>query len=293
MKRYLILAVILLGLSSCRTKSGNETGLQINDDLGKSFVFASPPSNVISLAPSITEIVYFLGAENKLAGVTKYCDYPPEAKLKKNVGGILDPNLELIAGLKPDLIFLTTEGNSKMTYKSLIDLGCNVFVLNPKKIGDIVSAMEKINSILKPEKGNEKIGDFRLQVDNLIAHKDSAYSYAAFLSVKPLISFSDNTFIGDIFLNSGFKNIFGGEKLDYPGIYDEDLILKNPDFMLFLSDSSQTSVSNINSEIKERFSEMNSYKNRRCVILNENIFSRPGPRVLDALKSLKSLRENI
>ncbi|MGV8017355.1 MAG: helical backbone metal receptor [Ignavibacteria bacterium] len=291
MKRALLLILILAAVfSSCKTKKEENSGNAVKDDLGNLFEFPNPPERVISLAPSITEMIYYIGAESKLIGVTKYCDYPPEAKGKQSVGGLLDPNLELIAQMKPDLILLTIEGNSQITYKSLTDLGYRVFVLNPRKVDDIISSMEKLNEILKPKTGRTGIDNFRKEVESIKPKDTNRSTYAAFLSSKPLISFSDNTFIGDIFRTEGFANVFGSEKLDYPGIYDEDLLLKNPDYIFFLADTSGATKKIIETETAVRFYGLKAYKDKRVIILDENIFSRPGPRVADALKKLVEIR---
>jgi len=291
MKRFLLLIILMtIALSSCRTKKDENTGNAVKDDLGNLFEFTNPPERVVSLAPSITEMIYYIGAESKLAGVTKYCDYPPEARGKQSVGGLLDPNLELIAEIKPDLILLTIEGNSQITYKSLIDLGYRVFVLNPRKVEDIISAMEKLNEILKPQTGKKSVDNFRREIENIKPKDTNRSTYAAFLSAKPLISFSDNTFIGDIFTTEGFENVFGNEKLDYPGIYDEDLLLKNPDYLFFLADTSGTTKKIIETEAAGRFYGLKAYKEKKVIILDENIFSRPGPRVADALNNLNEIR---
>jgi len=291
MKRFLLLIILMtIALSSCRTRKDENTGNAVKDDLGNLFEFTNPPERVVSLAPSITEMIYYIGAESKLAGVTKYCDYPPEARGKQSVGGLLDPNLELIAEIKPDLILLTIEGNSQITYKSLIDLGYRVFVLNPRKVEDIISAMEILNEILKPQTGKKSVDNFRREIENIKPKDTNRSTYAAFLSAKPLISFSDNTFIGDIFTTEGFENVFGNEKLDYPGIYDEDLLLKNPDYLFFLADTSGTTKKIIETEAAGRFYGLKAYKEKKVIILDENIFSRPGPRVADALKNLNEIR---
>ncbi len=291
MKRFLLLIILMtIALSSCRTRKDENTGNAVKDDLGNLFEFTNPPERVVSLAPSITEMIYYIGAESKLAGVTKYCDYPPEARGKQSVGGLLDPNLELIAEIKPDLILLTIEGNSQITYKSLIDLGYRVFVLNPRKVEDIISAMEILNEILKPQTGKKSVDNFRREIENIKPKDTNRSTYAAFLSAKPLITFSDNTFIGDIFRTEGFANVFGNEKLDYPGIYDEDLLLKNPDYLFFLADTSGTTKKIIETEAAGRFYGLKAYKEKKVIILDENIFSRPGPRVADALKNLNEIR---
>jgi iron complex transport system substrate-binding protein len=289
MKRIAFLLMVI-SLFSCKNPGKGNIEVELTDDLGKSFKIDKRPEKVISLAPSITEIIYFIGAETRLAGVTKYCDYPPEVKNKTIIGGLLDPNLELISQIKPDLIFLTTEGNSQMTYKSLTDIGYKVFVLNPRNMDDIVITMEKLNKILNPPGGENKISEFKKKLESYKDLGKNKPTYAAFLSVKPLITFNDNTFIGDIFKQSGFTNLFGKEKLDYPGIYEEDILLKNPDYVFVLSDTSMATHKRINDEIGNRFVDMKAFKEKKFYYLDENLFSRPGPRVLDALKKLYEVK---
>ncbi|MDD5361142.1 MAG: helical backbone metal receptor [Ignavibacteria bacterium] len=289
MKR-IVLLLIVISLFSCKNPGKGNLEVELKDDLGKSFKIDRSPEKVISLAPSITEIIYFIGADSRLAGVTKYCDYPPEAKNKTIIGGLLDPNLELISQIKPDLIFLTTEGNSQMTYKSLTDIGYKVFVMNPRNIDDIVITMEKLNKILNPPGGGNKISEFKKSIQAYKDNPKTNSTYAAFLSVKPLITFNDNTFIGDIFKQSGFNNLFGKEKLDYPGIYEEDILLKNPDYLFVLSDTSLAAHQRLNDEIGNRFNDIKAYKEKKFYYLDENVFSRPGPRVLDALKKLYEVK---
>jgi iron complex transport system substrate-binding protein len=288
--KKITLLLIIISLFSCKNPGKVNLDVELTDDLGKIFKLDRKPAKIISLAPSITEIIYYLGADAQLAGVTKYCDYPPEAKNKTVIGGLLDPNLELISQIKPDLIFLTTEGNSQMTYKSLSDIGYKVFVLNPRNIDDIVRTMEKLNTILKPTDGSKKIEDFKKELQKVKDDGKNKITYAAFLSVKPLITFSDNTFIGDIFKQTGFINLFGNEKLDYPGIYEEDILLKNPDFMFVLTDTSIATHKRIDGEIGNRFDGLKAYRDSRFIYLDENVFSRPGPRVLDAMKKLNEVK---
>jgi len=95
----------------------------VRDMLGRQVALAAPPSRIVSLVPSVTEIVFALGGEARLVGVTDFCDFPPAARQKPSVGGMVSPSLEVIATLKPDLVLATTSGNRLETFTGLAQLG--------------------------------------------------------------------------------------------------------------------------------------------------------------------------
>jgi len=282
--RTLICFLLLLGFCACNNKTIKEE-IIIQDDLGKSFIFNEIPRRVVSLAPSITESVYFIKADTNLTGVTKYCDYPQQTRSKVNVGGMIDPNLEIITKLNPDLIFLTIEGNSQVTYKSLIDLGFKVFVLNPRNIDGVITTMEKLNTIFKTPEGNEIIKNFKIDVNKYIS-KTADKTYAGFLSLKPLISFNGKTFLSDVFLKCGYVNIYKDEKLDYPSIMEEDIFVKDPEYIFVFADSTENKKNLVRDELENKFGKLKSVINKKYFILDESIFTRPGPRILNSLKIL-------
>jgi len=271
---------------SCKN-TPDSSGVTITDDLGNKFEFKEIPARVISLAPSITESLYFLGLDANLVGVTQYCDFPEKAKLKINIGGMLDPNLEIIANLKPDLILLTTEGNSQITYKSLKDLGFRVFVLNPKNVDGIVSSLEKLNSIFKNPVSEITLKEFKNEL-NSIADDSQVRKFAGFLALKPLVSFNKNTFLSDVFKKSGFRNLYENENLDYPAIAEEDLFSKDPDYLFIFAGKSNEEIVSI--ELEKRFDKLKSVRGKSYYVLDENVFTRPGPRVLNSIKKLKTIR---
>lgn len=286
MKRAILFFVFILLFSSCRDREEKTAEFSVTDDLGNVFVFRKIPGRVISLAPSITESIFYLNAQNNLAGVTDYCDYPQEAAEKVKVGGMIDPNTELIAKLNPDLIFITTEGNSRLTYKNLSDLGYRVFVFNPKTVKDIYRMLERLNEIFRPEKGSEVLRNF---ADSLITSKTGDRTFAGLISVIPLITFNSDTFISDIFSVCGYVNVYGDEKLDYPSVSEEDLNVKNPDYLMIMSGSAPGMKEKLNEEIIKRFGNLKAVRGKKIIFLDESIFSRPGPRVVKAIRFLKEL----
>lgn len=294
MRRYIIFIFYLsfLFLVSCDSNEGSNSESYLKDDAGNLFSKDINPKRVISLAPNITETIYELKVENKLVGVTNYCDYPPEVKLKEKVGSLLDPNIEIITSLEPDLIFMTTEGNSKYTYLSLKSSGFKVYVANPNDINGIIRMIENIGTIMgkkgEGEKISEKIKDtekyYKIQKD-----ENKILKCFMIVSLNPLITVNKFTYINELIELAGFTNIYSDELIEYPNVNYEDVLNKNPDYIFFLCDTTKTEiVEETKSEIKNRLSIVNASKNNKIFGIDENIISRPGPRVMEGVKLLIS-----
>jgi iron complex transport system substrate-binding protein len=288
----LVLSFFLIIFSSCDSDSSYDNNEYVKDDAGNIFSKDSIPKRIISLAPNLTETIYELKAENILVGVTDYCDYPLDAKKKEKVGSLLDPNIEKITSLNPDLIFMTTEGNSKYTYLSLKSSGFKVYVANPNDINGICRMIKNIGIILgKKDVGqsiSEKIDDTR-KYYTLQNKGSKTLSCFMIVSLNPLITINKFTYINELLDLSGLKNIYMDEFIEYPNVNYEDVLIKNPDCIFFLCDT--TNIGYVNetiSEIKIRLSVVNACKNNKIYGVDENIMSRPGPRVMDGVMSLHS-----
>src|SRR5258708_36136957 len=120
---HLILAVVLF--------SSVATGRTVRDELGREMNVPDHPHRLICLAPSITDTIYALGAGAEIAGITDYTKYPPEAKQKPSVGGVVNPSLERIVSLKPDLVLAIGDLNSLDLVRSIERFGFAVFVIHP------------------------------------------------------------------------------------------------------------------------------------------------------------------
>ena len=105
---------------------GAGQALTVLDQTGRSVSLPAPPGRIVSLVPSVTEILFAIGARDVLVGVTDFCDYPPEARRKAHVGDMVNPNLEAVITLKPDLVVATRSGNREETFDQLRRLGIAV-----------------------------------------------------------------------------------------------------------------------------------------------------------------------
>ncbi|MEK6691962.1 MAG: helical backbone metal receptor, partial [Nitrospirota bacterium] len=111
-------------------------------------VAGEPPERIVSLAPSITEIVYALGLKDRLVGVTTYCDYPEEAKKKPKVGGMVNPSVEAVITLKPDIVIMTTDGNPKEFGDRLRSLNVKTYVFRARRLSELPQGIREMGSVL-------------------------------------------------------------------------------------------------------------------------------------------------
>ena len=130
---WLVLAALALLLGAAPAR-----GLTVVDQGGHTLTLPGPPSRIVSLLPSATEILFAIGAQDRLAGVTDLCDYPAEARTKPSVGGMIAPSLEALVALKPDLVLATPSGNRQDTRDQLRRLGIPVYVVDATTVAGAI-----------------------------------------------------------------------------------------------------------------------------------------------------------
>lgn len=292
MKKYFLLIIIIsLSLYSCKNDKKEFSAFKITDDIGKELSFDSIPKRIVSLAPSITESLFAIGASENVIAVTDYCNYPQETNSKIRVGGIIDPNIEMIASLKPDLIFTTVEGNSKSAYQSLINLGYKVFVANPRNTDGIIKMLSDFGKITNRSANADslikKIDSTRNVFKNIQSKANHKPKAVVLVSLNPMITVNSSTYINEIINLSGYENIFAGESLPYPVINGESVLLRNPEYIILISELADSSNEYLNT-LNKYFEGTDALKNDKIIIINSDILSRPGPRVTSAIDYLFS-----
>lgn len=285
-----VLSLIIIFTFNCQEIKNNEFKKNsIIDDLNKKFTFDNAPQKVISLAPNLTEIIFELGLGSKLVGNTTLCDYPDSAKTIEKVGDLLTVNLEKIISLNPDLIFITVEGNSKSDYDKLIDLGFSVFVSNPRNFNGIKKTVRDIGKIFKVENRSEnfiKNWDERLKIVKENVKTENKKSVLFLISINPIFTIGKNSFINEIINSAGLINIAEDLELNYPMFNREEVIKRNPDYIILMSDNADLSSL---TEIYPEWKILKAVKNKNIFTVNADIFSRPGPRIIDAVEQLNTI----
>ncbi|MEW6686248.1 MAG: cobalamin-binding protein [Candidatus Edwardsbacteria bacterium] len=280
---------LVLVLLSCTQEKQREPSFFLVDDLGREVYFAKVPQRIISLAPSITEIISALNVGDRLVGVTSHCNYPPEAKTKFKVGDFANPNLERIAVLKPDLILLTSQGQSQLLTK-LEGLKLNNFVIQAESVEKIYHSIELLGTIL----GKRTIADSLVQemkqgfaqLDSLVRAENltSPRPRVFFeLSDNPLMTAGENSFIGELIHRAGGMNIATDLSQSYAVINSERVIEANPQVIIMAHPVSDKR------EIAERigWSKISAIKTGRVYFnLDLDLLMRPGPRVVQGAEEL-------
>ncbi|MGE5362651.1 MAG: ABC transporter substrate-binding protein [Bacteroidota bacterium] len=290
LKFYIIPAIIIFFLyAGCSSKSHGpaEKAFAITDDTGAVITFSGVPRKVISLAPSLTEMIFSLGAGDKLAGNTIYCTYPPEAKLKEKVGDLITVDYEKILSLKPDLILISVEGNVKDTYNRLKELGFKVMVSNPRNFEGIKKTYSQLGTVLDKKRSADSTiysWDKRYALIRQKLQDQKRPSGMFIVGLNPLMLAGKNTFINEILTSAGINNIANDQPVNYPLFSREEILLRNPDYIITTGHASGD-ARQIRANYRE-WSTVSAVKNNNIILVDEDRFLRPGPRFIDALEEL-------
>lgn len=287
--KFSLVIILALFIAGCDQEKVNviQNTNTIIDDLDSSFYFESIPQKVITLAPNLTEFIYELGVENLLIGNTTFCNYPKEAKDIENVGDLLTVDYEKIISLKPDLVFITVEGNSKNTYDKLKEYGFNVFVSNPRNFMGIKKTFRDFGKIFQKEKTVErKIIQWNSIVQEIKITREYSISNSAMflISLKPIMLAGGNTFVSEFLKLCNLKNIADDSEVNYPLFSREEILSQNPMYII-------NSFMNLDivDDIKNAYPEwgnLDAIKNEMIITVDPDLFFRPGPRFVTALEIL-------
>jgi iron complex transport system substrate-binding protein len=280
------LCVLLLLLCGAQREPSARAQITEVDDLGRTTVLAHAARRVISLAPGITESLFALGAGDRVAGVTDFCNYPAEARTRTRVGGMVNPSIEVIVGLRPDLLVMSMEGNLRQDFSTFTSLNIPVFVTNPRDLEGIYRSLRSLARLTGTTKrADSLISSMRTRAkaaqSGLSGKKQQVL---LFVSLQPLIAAGRNTFLHELLTLAGGENLAAVSPLSYPTFSREAVVAHDPDIMMVMSD-----VMADTEQLMKLFPEwatLRAPRLRRVYRVDADIFSRPGPRSIDALESL-------
>ncbi len=252
-------------------------------------------ATVVSLAPSITETFFALGLGDKVAGVTKYCDYPPQARDKKKIGGFYDPNYEAIYSLRPDLVVMLPEHGEAR--QRLTEIGLNVLVVDNKTVDDILASIKTIGATCGAEEiADEWIRGMRERVRTIGRLTEGLSRPAVMVSIGR--SMKSNTvknayiagkkgYYDELLGLAGGVNAYQGE-IKFPIISREGMIVLNPDVVLDLVpyvEEKGWSAAEILEEW-ESLAGVKAVKDQRVYVLGRDYVTVPGPRFILLLEDM-------
>jgi iron complex transport system substrate-binding protein len=261
---------------------------EVVDEFGRTIRVPQLPTRIVSLAPSLTETLYALGVQDRLVGDTDFCDYPPDAQKKRKVGGPINPNLEEIAALHPDLVLVTKEINRLDTLRALDTLGIPAYATDARNVDDILSTTQKLADLLGvPETGKSLTADLQARLVALHARLESLPPSRVLFVVwtHPLISVGKNTFIADALRKADAASIVDATQ-DWPQMNLEEVVRLQPDYLVFAAshaDSAARDFELLSSLPGWQFLE--AVRNHRFAVISDAV-NRPAPRIVSAIEDL-------
>jgi iron complex transport system substrate-binding protein len=261
---------------------------EVVDEAGRTVRVPQPVRRIVSLAPSLTETIYALGLQDRLVGDTDYCDYPPDAQKKTKVGGAINPSLEKIAALHPDLVLMTKGLNRLETVHSLDTLGIPSYATDPHTVDEIITSSKNLADVLGvPEVGAAVAGDMQRRLAALQERIRVFPAKRVLFAVwtEPLISIGKDTFIADALRRAGALSIVDSSQ-DWPQVNLEEIARLQPDFLVFAATHSETvprdveALSNL-----PAWRIIDAVRNRRYAVISDAV-NRPAPRIVAAIEDL-------
>ncbi|MCI0494330.1 ABC transporter substrate-binding protein, partial [candidate division KSB1 bacterium] len=251
---------------------------------------------IISLSPNITEILFALGLGEKVVGVTRFCNYPPEAKEKMQVGGYLDPNYEAIVSLKPDVVIFLS--NFHQVSNFLSELNVNYLTVSNETVSDIMSSIAFLGQTFGAEQRVEvMLSDIRAKIHRIEEQTKNATRPKVMIVIERSLGAGviedvyiagQNTFYDELIQLAGGTNVYEDEKISYPILSAEGLIHLNPDFIIDLIPQLEQIGQNAATLKKDWdiLSQLDAVKRRNVYIMSEDYAVIPGPRFILFLETL-------
>jgi iron complex transport system substrate-binding protein len=284
-QRPLSIFLLLLFLS---TPASHAAHLKLTDEVGREVILPSPPTRIISLAPNITEILFSLGLDREIVGVSTYCNYPEKAKTKLRVGSYLALDYEKIVSLKPDLVVGTGAGNTQDMVERLEKLGFPTYVIYPKSFNDILQSISRLGKAVDRKKeALAIIQDMERRRDRIVELTQGLYRPKVFFQIAdaPIVTVGKGSFGDDLIRLAGGHNIAGNEKEMYPRLGMEEILKRSPEVILVSSMNPRGTYDKVLQEWA-RWKTISAVRKGRIHLINSDLIDRPSPRIIDGLEEI-------
>jgi iron complex transport system substrate-binding protein len=258
------------------------------DEVGREVAFSFPPIRIVSLAPNVTEILFSLGLDEEIVGVSIHCNFPEKAKGKVRVGSYISLDFEKVTFLKPDLIIATGVGNTRDMVDRLGKLGFQTYVIYPKNFDDILKSIAHIGQVVDREKEARMIIEgMRKRSQRVIELTKGLPRPKVFIQIgdAPVVTVGKGSFADDLIRLAGGENIAKKEKEVYPRFGMEEILKRSPEVIVISSMNPKGDYQKILQEWT-RWKTIPAVKNGRIHLIDSDLLDRPSPRIIDGLEEL-------
>jgi len=250
--------------------------------------FAGAPERIVSLAPSITEILFAGGLGDRVVGVTTFCDHPEEAKKKPKIGGMSNPSLEAVVRLRPDIVVMTTDGNPQGFDRRLNDLGIRTYVFRARRLGELPDAIRRMGIALSAGAGFNALAE-RIERGLHAFEREKVLNGRRVVFIiwpDPLIVAGRDTAISDAIRMLGGRNIGDTAEGRYPRYSIEELIRRSPD-VIFIG-KGHKDMKALAEPLLKRLHSVKAVREGRVFYVGDGLY-RLGPRVIEGIEELRDL----
>ncbi|MCK9274491.1 MAG: cobalamin-binding protein [Syntrophales bacterium] len=249
------------------------------------------PKRIVSLAPDITEILFALGLDKEIAGVTEFSSYPEAAQRKPKVGTYINLSVEKIVILNPDLVIGTANGNKRDTINQLARIGIRTHIINPAAFEDIFSTILEIGKITgRCSQADSIVKDLRRRVDYVCRIMETVKRPRIFfqIGIHPIITVGNKTVHHSLIEIAGGLNVMGETEILYPKVNIEQIIASAPDIILISSMKRESNFEAVKREWK-RWKEIPAVRNDKIFIIDSDLTDRFSPRLIEGLERIAAL----
>lgn len=260
------------------------------DDMGRKIYLAKAPARIISLAPSVTEMLFAIGAGAQVVGVTQFCDFPSEAAQKPKVG-YANPNLESLIALQPDLIVAPQQFLKPDLLDKLEQLKIPVFILADKSVEDIFSHIQTLGRMLDRTTEAVALGmDLRQEIARIKARTQGQPPVRVLyvLNSQPLITVGPGSFIDQLIGLVGGVNIAAKSATPYPRLSMETVLQEDPEVLVFPVGKAE-GISDSEQQAWRQWTSLTAVKQGRLRQIPADLLNRPGPRIGKGLELLADI----
>lgn len=260
------------------------------DALGRKIYLPQVPERVVSLAPSVTEMLYALGAEDRLVAVTEFCNYPPAARQKPRLSGTR-PGIETLVSHRPDLVLTPTAFVEPSVLAKLDQLKITTYVLDAKSVEEILSDILTIGRMFnRVPQATELVSGLRARIHAVKARTQDVVRPRVLyvLNSDPFVTVGPGSFIHQLIELAGGMNVGGLGRHAYPRLSLETVLRERPEVILFPVGDSE-GIPPAEQERWQRWKELPAIVHDRLYRIDSELLDRPGPRIVEGLEQLARL----
>lgn len=283
--RRLLTALVFVAVA---TSSANLAARVLRDGIGRRVQVSAHAHRVICLAPNLTETAYALGLWKEVAGVTDYTDYPPAAHLKPHVGGLIDPSLEKIVSLHPDLVLADAGINRQQTIEQLEHLHIPVFVVRPQGLEGVLESIREIGEATgRQTAAASLVKDLQAKQKQIANRVQGLPRPKVFVLIwyHPVITVGRTAFVTDVISAAGGQSVTADIPQPWPQISMERVLQLSPDFLLLVRGGGHGGVSLAMLRASPGWRNVQAVRRGRVIYMDDRLFH-ASPVVFDALGQL-------